>query len=60
MYKLCEERVNCAIEDECVVYVIPFVISVSVMTDVQLERVFTPSVSNPAKKYLDMNNLTIK
>lgn len=60
MYKQSVERVNSAVEDECVVYVILLVISASVMTDVQLGMAFTPSVSNPAKKYLDMNNFAIK
>lgn len=50
------ERVKCAVEDGSVVYVIVLVISVSALTDEQLDMFFTPSVSNPERKYLDVNN----
>lgn len=46
-----------AVEDGSVVYVMVLVISASVVTDVHLATFFMPSVSNPAKKYLDMNNV---
>lgn len=50
------ERVKCAAEDGSVVYVIVLVISVNALTHQQLHMLFTPSGSNPEKKYLDINN----